>query len=247
MTITKVWKPYGITSIEFVKKFKNNDNKSIQKITCVGKLDPLAQGELIVLTNEDTKKMKECMKLKKRYIFDLIIGIETESHDCLSRVLQVGTYLEDVSKSLSNFIEIYNHQQYPLVSSYVVKHKGIKNPLWWFYMNGYRNIKLPSKDVKIDNYKIHNIKKISFSSLSKQFSERIGTIKDNLLCESLNTQYFIEHWKELGEMVDTTHVVIKLEMDVSSGFYVRRFCHDFGKYLNSCGMAHGITRITNYN
>ena len=55
--ILNLWKPYGISSSQFVLDIKKiGDYKSI---CFTGRLDPLAQGVMILLTDDDVKKFKE--------------------------------------------------------------------------------------------------------------------------------------------------------------------------------------------
>ena len=38
-----------------------------------------------------------------------------------------------------------------------------------------------------------------------------------------------------------------MELTVSSGFYIRQFCNDFGKYVNTGAIAFDITRLNIFN
>lgn len=242
--IITIIKPFGITSIKFLKEFQ--EKNGISKATCVGKLDPLAKGQLVILTDDDTKKMKEYMTSSKKYEFTLILGIETESHDCLSTVKNIkdNIYTEkDIHDKLESFIKNYTLQTMPLVSSYTVKHNGIKNPLWWFYKEGYRDITLPEKKVEIYNWSIKDTFIYDLNTLIYNFMNRIKKISDPVLVNSLNVKEQIEQWKMINNTYSNTkHIIITMEMTVSSGFYIRRFCHDFGKYIESHGLAFDIIR-----
>lgn len=46
-----------------------------------GTLDPLAEGVLIVLTDEDTKKQESLMKQDKTYVAEILLGAFSESFD----------------------------------------------------------------------------------------------------------------------------------------------------------------------
>lgn len=242
--ILEVWKPYGITSVQFIKQFKLKHNFS--KITCTGRLDPLAQGTLILLTDDDTKQMQSFLKSDKKYKFDLILGISTESHDCLAKIVDVKNtnqiHNNFIISKLEEFITNYTIQKFPLVSSFVVKHDSIKKPLWWFYQNGYRNISLPEKPIKIYSYNIFDIQRINGNKLAQLFQDRINTIQDEKLQIDLNTHQIINQWKNFKEHYNE-FIVIPMELDVSTGFYIRRFCHDFGDFIDLNGIAFDITRI----
>lgn len=245
--ITLLWKPYGITSIQFLKEYQKKINCS--KATCVGRLDPLAQGILRILTDNDTKDMKKYLTSNKLYSFDMILGVETESHDCLSKIVEVSSSekLKQMDSrfiiaKIHEFIARYNKQKFPLVSSFVTTHNSLKKPLWWFYMNGYRDIPLPEKNISIKHYNVISVKKEKTKILSQNFINRIDKIKDNTLQQNLNTENTLVQWKKFKDNFDKEFIVVSMELNVSSGFYVRRFCHDFGKFIGINGIAFDITR-----
>jgi len=47
----------------------------VKKIGHAGTLDPLAEGILLVLTDSDTKRQEEFMKMEKEYVADIAFGI----------------------------------------------------------------------------------------------------------------------------------------------------------------------------
>lgn len=244
--IYKIWKPYGITSVQFVKEFQKLVN--CEKATCTGRLDPLAQGEMIILTDTDTKKMSGYLKKDKTYTFDMIIGIDSESHDCLSRIMNVSCESKlnkmdnrYIISKIHEFIVRYRKQKYPLVSSFVTEQYSNKKPLWWFYKNGYKDVILPEKDIVINNYNVFSVCKKTGKELSHTFMNRIEQIKNKKLQEDFSSEETIFQWKNFKDK-DTNFLVVSMEMNVCSGFYIRRFCHDFGKYINSYGIALDITR-----
>lgn len=243
--IVELWKPYGITSVQFVKEYQRQNN--IEKATCTGRLDPLAQGVLMVLTDDDTKKMSSFLKKDKHYKFEMIIGIDTESHDCLSKIVDTKTQKLDkmnsrfIIEKLHQFIARYNKQKYPLVSSFVTKHNSLKKPLWWFYMNGYTDVPLPEKNIRINYHNVFQVEKKTGKELSHKFMSRIEEIKNKKLQGDLNTEETIFQWKNFNHK-DSEFLVVSMELNVCSGFYIRRFCHDFGKFINSSAIAFDITR-----
>ena len=169
MPIIELWKDYGITSNEFARRYKLNNKDYVDSVCYAGRLDPMASGKMILLTNKDTKNVNKYLDHEKLYNFDLIIGIDTKSHDCLSEINKITDEIkvdrDTLILKLQEFIKCYTIQKYPIVSNYTIKHNGIKKPLWWFYMNGYsKNIELPSKNVTIFDSKINNIKDVPLNT-----------------------------------------------------------------------------------
>ena len=137
MGIIELWKDYGITSNEFARRYKLNNN--LDSVCYAGRLDPMARGKMIVLTNKDTKNVNKYLDHDKLYNFDMIIGIDTKSHDCLSEINKITeTCLkkEELTLKLQEFIKSYTVQEYPIVSNYTIKHDNIKNHYGGFMQMG---------------------------------------------------------------------------------------------------------------
>lgn len=78
--ILNVFKPKNWTSFDVVAKLRGK--LKTKKIGHTGSLDPLAEGVLVVVTENDTKKQETLMKdTKKEYIAEIALGAETESYD----------------------------------------------------------------------------------------------------------------------------------------------------------------------
>lgn len=244
--ILLAWKPLGITSISFIKS-----NFDFKKSTCVGKLDPLAKGFIHILSDNDTKLMSKYMSLNKIYKFNLIIGIETISHDPLSSIIQLTDSsllnIDTILSELFFFINSYSVQTIPLVSSYLYSHTGITKPLWWFYNHNYTNLSLPFKQTFIYNHRIFSPKFIKLKTLSKNIIHSLHKVQKLSPNLSSNVSHAIQEWSNVKSLSPKLKfIVIPMELNVSSGFYVRRFCHDFGKFINSCAIATNITRTLIY-
>jgi tRNA pseudouridine55 synthase len=80
-----LWKPFGITSNYFIDELKSKNNYN--KICYAGRLDPLAQGQMLILTDDDVKTMEINLKHNKTYQFDLILGISTSSFDIAGDII----------------------------------------------------------------------------------------------------------------------------------------------------------------
>ena len=243
-----LWKPYGITSNYFTSYIK--DTYSVDKICYAGRLDPFAQGIMLILTDNDVKSMDNNLKHDKIYNFDMLLGISTSSHDI------AGTINEDTNNPnytheelytyLHDFIKTYTNQSYPLISSYVINHEKYgRHPLWWYYKNNI-NITIPNKSITIFDYTIVSISKISCKDFYNNAIERLQTVTNNKTLEELNINTYIENYKNKVKLVNTTDYKIKIQMElkVSSGFYIRQFCSDFGKYINVPTIAVDITRTS---
>jgi tRNA U55 pseudouridine synthase TruB len=257
MPIIELWKEYGITSNEFARRYKLDYN--LDSVCYAGRLDPMACGKMMLLTNKDTKDVNKHLTHDKLYNFDLIIGINTKSHDCLSEIEWIEsidncTFTDDVDRQqgiiergtlmlkLKEFIKCYTIQKYPITSNYTIKHNNIKKPLWWFYTNGYKNINLPQKNVTIFDSKINNIENVQLNDIIPKFIDRIKLIDNEKTQNEFKTHDIINQWEKLKD--DSTKLItINMELTVSSGFYIRQFCNDFGTFIGCGAIAFDITRL----
>jgi tRNA pseudouridine55 synthase len=250
---------YFIDVLKEKNKYTNKYTNKYSKICYAGRLDPLAQGVMLILTDNDVKTMELNLKHNKTYTFDLILGIETSSCDIAGTIINEqnmdisndnnDSYYQYIHKKLIEFIKNYNNQIYPHVSSYVVKHEIFgRKPLWWFAKNNINiNCQIPNKSVDIFDYKIYNVTSISKCEFYKTAIERLETITNTKTIDELNINSFIEVYKNKNKLqlsLDSNSKMIKIpmELSVSSGFYIRQFCNDFGKYINIPAIAFDITR-----
>lgn len=249
--ILNLWKPYGITSSQFVIDLKKIGNYN--SICFAGRLDPLAQGVMLILTDEDVKSVSTFLNSDKIYSFKLVLGISTISHDPMSDIKEIkdmSYYLTMYNKNelenyLRKFTSSYVKQEFPLVSSKTILHNGIRKPLWWFYKNGIKRdeIILPVKDIKIYNYEVNDVKYLNCIDAFNTFMERIKLIENEKVKSDMNTEKWLDMYKEkINEENSGKFIQVELKMKVSSGFYIRKFCEDFGEYLGIPALAFDITR-----
>ena len=165
-----LWKPYGITSNYFTQQLQHKN--TYVKICYAGRLDPLAQGVMLILTDHYVKNMSENLLHNKTYTFDIILGIDTSSCDIAGTVIHDTNFddsdinIDYINNKLIEFIASYSHQSYPPISSFVVKHDIYgRKPLWWYAKNNI-DVPIPNKNVTIHNYKIYTTSKINSIPLS---------------------------------------------------------------------------------
>ena len=65
-----------------------------KKITYAGRLDPLAYGLVIILTDDDIYKRDNYIGQNKVYQFQMINGIQTDTYDILGLIKNINVHLE---------------------------------------------------------------------------------------------------------------------------------------------------------
>src|SRR3989344_5164686 len=83
--ILKLYKELGETPLECLYRYKESHIKSKDtKMTYLGRLDPMAEGVLLVLTG-NTRDREKYLSLDKTYEFEVLWGIESDTYDILGK------------------------------------------------------------------------------------------------------------------------------------------------------------------
>ena len=92
--VLKVWKNTGQTPLDTIDQLRiDNPEYKDEKITYAGRLDPLAEGEMILLVGEEVHNKQDYLDLEKEYEVDILLGVSTDSFDILGLVEEEGVVL----------------------------------------------------------------------------------------------------------------------------------------------------------
>lgn len=241
--LLNIYKPAGTTPLQIIEKFKEKHPKyKDKKIAYAGRLDPMAQGVLLLLVEPETKKREKYQNLNKEYEFQILFGVVTDTNDILGKIMRkAGIY--DINSLKNNLhkivpkIEGNIEQKYPAYSSKTVKGKPL---YWWARKNRLNEINIPSKIVKIDKISVNNIYTVSKKNLSAKIYNLINKVKGDFRQNEIKKDWinFFQTTKR------TTFPVAKLEVLCSSGTYIRSLANNIGKQVGTGGIALGIIRTS---
>lgn len=238
-----VYKSIGETPYELVKKFKEKNNY-VKKVSFAGRLDPMAYGSMLLLTNDECKKQDLYLGCDKLYEFRILFGFKTDTYDILGKVLDSNNNSIDLENyDLSQYVKSFN-QDYPPYSSIVVN----KKPLWeWSKLNLLDSITIPNKKVTI--YSLEEIDDTQEPSIEYNSLERLQntihyminrlTDKDKFRgTEILNI--WDSYFKSKSKLA--IPIVKKYKAKVSSGTYIRSLVNQIGEDLGCGALALTIER-----
>jgi tRNA pseudouridine(55) synthase len=234
-------KPAGLTINQFITEYKSKNN--ITKLCFVGRLDPMARGEIILLFDDECKKIEQYKSFDKTYQFYIIFGIQTNSDDPLgiienNQIHQINNNISQIQKLIEDNIKIGEFDQ----SFHSFSSKCINgDPLWLLTKNN-KTYHKPSHPVKIYNCFIDKIKKFNYLEWKQTIINQIKSIDNN--CD-FNQQNIIKQWEEF-DFKENLIYGLPITLKVSSGFYVRQFVRDISTNINYPLMVYDIHRIS-YN
>jgi tRNA pseudouridine55 synthase len=245
MSIVFLDKPKGLTPLELINKYRELNNIN-DKICFAGRLDPMAQGQMILLIGEQCKNVKLYLNLNKTYEFMVLFNFKSDTYDLLGKV----NYLE---KNIEKFDNINNYlgileQEYPPFSSMIVKYNNVKHPLWkWTKMGYIDKIRIPKKKVEIyDILEIHrddNI--INSEDLKKYIFDNISLLqKENY--ENFRVKEILDFWNNIfykNNFKNHIPKIKKYRASVSSGTYIRSLINKIGNDLGCGALSLDIKRV----
>lgn len=89
--VIKVYKKCGETPLDCINNLKNSDEElRFLPMTYAGRLDPLAEGLLLILVGDECLKKDEYLALSKEYEVEVLFGFATDTYDVLGKVVNTG-------------------------------------------------------------------------------------------------------------------------------------------------------------
>ncbi len=238
--ILKLYKQVGETPLECLERFRSaNPDYMEAKMTYAGRLDPMAEGLLIVLVGDECKKKDDYLGMNKEYEFEVLFGVETDTYDVLGKVMGNSSYESDnVQESLQGALQKFVgkfSQTYPVYSSKSVD--GI--PLFELARSGkLEDVELPTKDVEIFELEMLEVRIISKKDLHEEILQRIALVKGDFRQDEI-----IQSWNTYFQTSSQdTLVLAKLNAKCSSGTYIRSLAFKLGKELKIPALAFSIKR-----
>lgn len=210
-------------------------------LTYAGRLDPMAEGLVIVLAGEECKKKNEYLGLDKVYEYEVLFGVETDTYDCLgvprkveSGKLQVESFENRIKKILANFLGKLT-QTYPPYSSKTIG--GV--PLFQLAREGkVSEENLPTIDIEIYSHEFLGLRTITHEELLMQVEERIQKVVGDFRQTEI-----ISAWHAfLSSFSNSDFQIASFRISCSSGTYIRRIASDIGHLLGTGAIAWRINR-----
>jgi tRNA pseudouridine55 synthase len=244
------YKNIGETPLECLERVRiENGIDTDVPMTYAGRLDPMAEGQMIILVGEECKNKEKYLGLDKEYEIEILFGFSTDSYDVLGLLNNVSensckeksvperlsdtrsgaessTAARDFSGNiLSKYIKKF-HQEYPRYSSKIIAMKELPE-------------EMPTKEVEI--YSIENLgtRQIKGAELIKEIINKINLVKGDFRQKEITAR-----WSSISsDIVDTDFTILKLRVKCSSGTYMRSLAHRIGLDMGTQAIAYSIKRL----
>jgi tRNA pseudouridine55 synthase len=238
--IYTAYKPAGYTPLQALDILRAEANiaKSIP-LTYAGRLDPMAEGLLIVLAGEAVHKKDEFLKLDKTYVVTALLGVETDSFDLLGMPRQIIPHLtspilgeEHIQRVLQSYIGKVT-LPLPLYSSPPVDGK----PLFQHAQENSMQVQdTPKRTTKVFYCALDNIGAVDSDTLRSYLHTTVASVHGNFRQANI-----LAAWNQLlntGQSFQT----ITFTTQCSSGTYVRSLVQALGTQLDTSACVYKLVR-----
>lgn len=226
-----IWKNVGETPLECLNRFRaeSSINESVP-MTYAGRLDPMAEGKLLVLVGDECRERDRYLGLAKEYRVRIIFGFRTDTYDALGLAERGGSI--DVV-SLPTLLPGRFIQKYPPYSSKTVG--GV--PLHELARRNLLPEILPGREVEIFSVVEEGRDEISAFELKQEIFGKIDLVKGDFRQGLIKAR-----WEDILSDPAETFPILDLSIKCSSGTYMRSLAEDLGRISGSGAFAVSIVR-----
>jgi tRNA pseudouridine(55) synthase len=242
--ILNLYKEQGETPLERIERFRaqSPEYRDIP-LSYAGRLDPMAEGVLLVVVGEENKQKEKYLSLEKEYIAEILFGFSTDTFDTLGVLSDAFTRASYRTVPFS-LLEEYMHQmigeqtqEYPPFSSKPLD----GTPLFIKARKGEiagKDFILPLHTIHIFDMGIIGSRRITSEDLQEHILRTIGKVRGDFRQERICSL-----WEEnLRLLYGLSFDLITVRIRASSGTYVRGIAHTLGQKIGIPALAFSILR-----
>lgn len=239
MALLTIYKQIGETPLQALERLRREKNlPQEEKMTYAGRLDPAAEGLLLVVTGYDVHQKESLLGLDKTYEFEIVFGLSTDSLDALGLVsegvVDCSRIVLRVLENISNFVGEFEWE-YPKFSSKTIDGK----PSFEKIRNG-EDFDSPKRIMKI--YSLDSLRStiVPLLSLKEKIEKTIHAVEGDFRQEEI-----LLRWAKIFETQgDIPVCVMTFRARVSSGTYIRVLAQKMGESLGVPSLALSIKRTS---
>lgn len=236
-----LYKPRCLTPLQAIEKFREQNSLYRNAvISYAGRLDPMAEGLLILLIGKENKRRQAYERLSKSYRYELLLGVATDTYDCLGIIKREWKkpFPSDINETLRRNIGLLTGehlQPYPPFSS----HPVLGKPLFWWARRGLiHTIQAPQKKISITASSYLKLTHPLMKNLENDIIRDVSHVSGDFRQEEI-----LASWKNFFDT--SAHVSLPMvsgTITCTSGTYIRSVIHTLGESLKTGAIAIRIIR-----
>ncbi len=234
--VIPVYKELGDTPLETIKKLQAQ-YPILQNtpLSYAGRLDPLAEGVLLILSGNFNTKRQEYLSLPKTYTVQVLFGVGTDTGDVLGLITKASNAIIDTTVLplvTGQFVGEYT-DKYPMYSSKTVD--GV--PLFeWARSGKIHEISIPTYTSEIYSIECGDVKVCDVQNLQNDIHKKIDLVKGDFRQAEIK-----ESWNDFLEQKPSLYTA-SITVSCASGVYMRGLVERIADALGSYAIALHIQR-----
>ena len=232
-----VYKPTSKTPLECVLVYRNKHNISLEvPVSYAGRLDPMAEGVLLLLVGDENKDRRTFEHQNKSYEVTCVFGISTDSGDGMgipSLAMKPEITRSQFSTQLSKYIGTFDQRYHPY-SSRIIDGK----PLFYWAIQGLiHTIKIPTHRVSISDIQIVSESEIKLKDMILDITRRVSEVSGDF-----RQLEIIKLWSQL-DLKEQQLPAFTLRVDCQQGgTYIRVLIEDIARDLHQHAFTYRLIR-----
>ncbi len=200
-----------------------------EKMAYAGRLDPMAEGLVLIVIGEELKNFDNYLKLDKEYEAKILFGFSSDTYDILG-IAKNGD-LQRVSegrvKKVLKELKGEFFFSLPPFSGYKIKGKPL---FWWALEDRLAEVYIPKKKATVYSLSVVKTERMKKEDLRKDILWKIEQVKGCFRQKEIS-----KRWKEIfdAEREEKEYLVVKIKVSCSSGCYVRSIVNKAGTVLGT--------------
>ncbi len=239
-------KRVGETPLQALELFrKKNDIPPHIPLTYAGRLDPMAEGKLLILAGEECKKRGRYNALDKAYTFEILLDIKSDTGDILGIAEEKPKSIitEYQAKHVLRNLRGGHLLPYPAFSSKTVD--GL--PLFVHALSGMLDAaRIPQRQMRVYAASCEHVYTVQGSVLLSRITQNIRLLRtqesDTRLGHDFRKGEILARWHELLQWNKKEYTILVCRVVVSSGTYIRILAPLVASMLGTDGLAYSINR-----
>ena len=237
--VLNIYKPQGMTPLQAIDAVRERYAEyRNEKMTYAGRLDPMAEGVLIVLVGGAVHDKETYLGMDKTYEADIVIGIGTDTHDLLGMpaICDANDVLIGQLESEINNMEGMFKYPFPKYSSKPVQGK----PLFqWAREDRLHEIEIPERTMRVNGVELLDRYTLSCGDIKHKAEAAIARVRGDFRQKEI-----LEQWQGVFVGMDNNaaFLAVRLRIHCASGTYVRTLAHELGKRLGADAMLLRLVR-----
>ncbi len=230
-----VYKPFGLTPLATLDQLRIKYPVYADcKLSYAGRLDPLAEGVMLVLVDDANYERTNYLHLDKEYEFEILFGADTDTGDVLGLAQSITPIAPDRIKVIESEAKRFLMRQ---IGTFKQDYPRYSSPL----IAGKKNF---SKKVTIYSAEVLDLEMLTKKQLMEMVLAKLTIFSRLNPGNDFRQTEIISRWREIFGYLDeeAQFIRIKVIVNCSGGTYIRALAERCGKALGLSALALAIRR-----